>query len=359
MRAAKLLCGERAWRARAPVRIDFAGGTTDLPAYAEREGGAVVNATIARYAYATARPTAGQGVRLRSQDLDEYVTADSVRELEFDGHLDLVKAAVQRMGLEGGFEIAVRCDAPRGSGLGASASVAVAVVGLLAALRAAKADSCEGLASSPSPTEIAELACQLEARLGIVGGKQDQYAAALGGFNYMQFCGSSVHVQSLDLAPELICELEKHLILCYTGQSRLSGETNQRMISAYEAGEQQVVASLATIKELAGEVAHCLCKGDLAALPELLNAEWAAREKLAAGVATPAMYQQRAAACAAGALAAKICGAGGGGCILFYCAPDREAEVRRALIAAGGQPLDFVFTSNGLTVWTSAAHGAA
>lgn len=344
---------ENAVRARAPVRIDFAGGTTDLPAFASAEGGAVISAAIARYAYATVRPVSFEGVQLRSQDLDEYVRADNVWELEMNGQLDLLKAAVQEMDLAGGFEVAVRCDAPRGSGLGASASVGVALVAVLEELRARR-----GARDSArlSRFEIAELACQLERRMGIVGGKQDQYAAVLGGFNFMQFVGDVVRVEPLALAPELACELEKHLVLCYSGQSRLSGEANQRMISAYLAGDERVVSALRRVKKVAEEVYRCLLSEDLEALPELLNDEWAAREQLAPGIATEAMCRLREAAMQAGALAAKICGAGGGGCILFYSAPDKEGQVRRALTAAGGQPLDFVFDFAGLQRWACSDH---
>ncbi|MBC7288287.1 MAG: hypothetical protein H5T86_09635, partial [Armatimonadetes bacterium] len=288
------------------------------------------------------------GVQLRSQDLDEYVRADTVWELEFDGQLDLVKAAVQEMGLSGGFEISVRCDAPRGSGLGASASVGVAVVGLLEFLAALSRPDAKRL----SPFEIAEVACQLEAKLGIVGGKQDQYAAALGGFNYMEFAGNTVRVEPLTVPEEMVCELEKHLVLCYTGQSRLSGDTNQRMIANYEAGDEVVVQALATVKRIAQDIYHrCFLAEDLTCLPELLNEEWAARSKLAEGVVTEGMERIRRAALAAGALAAKVCGAGGGGCILLYVRPDKEGDVRRAVSAVGGEVLDFVFTQSGLTRW--------
>jgi D-glycero-alpha-D-manno-heptose-7-phosphate kinase len=342
-------------RARAPTRIDFAGGTTDLAAFAAREGGAVISAAIARYAYATAL-AGGQGIALRGQDLDEYVRADTVRELEMDGQLDLLKAAVREMGVEGGFEVRVRCDAPRGSGIGSSASLGVAVVGALEAMRAARS---EGPRERRSRIDIAELACRLEKHLGVVGGKQDQYAAALGGFNYMEFVGEVVRVEPVAMPAEMVCELEKHLVLCYSGQARLSGAANQRMIAAYEAGDEAVGAALRRIREIAREIYRALLAEDLRDLPALLNEEWECRTRLAGGLVTPGMAAQREAAMAAGALAAKICGAGGGGCVLFYVAPDREAQVRRALVAAGGEPLDFVFDFTGLQRWACTTHDDA
>ncbi len=352
MKALCVRAEEDAVRARAPTRIDFAGGTTDLAAFASREGGAVVSAAIARYAYATALGDE-KGIALRGQDLDEYVRADDVRELEMDGQLDLLKAAVHEMGVGGGFEVRVRCDAPRGSGIGASASLGVAVIGALEAMRAARAD---GPKERMSRAAIAELACRLEARVGVVGGKQDQYAAALGGFNYMEFAGDEVRVEAIAMPPEMVCELEKHLVLCYTGQARLSGAANQRMIAAYEAGDEGVGAALRRVRHIAGDLHRAFVAEDLRDLPALLNEEWDCRTRLAEGIVTPVMAAQKEAAMDAGALGAKICGAGGGGCVLFYVAPDREAEVRRALVGAGGEPLDFVFDFTGLQRWTCTSH---
>ena len=150
--------------------------------------------------------------------------------------------------------------------------------------------------------------------------------------------------------------MEKHLVLCYTGQARLSGAANQRMIAAYEAGDEVVGAALRRVRGIAGDLHRAFVAEDLRDLPALLNEEWDCRTRLAEGIVTPVMAEQRDAALSAGALAGKICGAGGGGCVLFYVAPDREAEVRRALVAAGGEPLDFVFDFTGLQRWTCTSH---
>jgi D-glycero-alpha-D-manno-heptose-7-phosphate kinase len=335
-------------RSKAPVRIDFAGGTTDLPAFASREGGAVVNATISRYAYCTLRPVPDDSIRIVSEDLQKYVEAENVKALEYDGNLDLLKAAVRRLGLECGLEIIVRCDAPPGSGTGASASVGVALIGMLDALRRRMGDRGRVM----SRYDIAEMACSLEAELGIIGGKQDQFAAALGGINYMEFFPEGrVSVQRMELEPAVMHELEKHLVLCYSGESRLSGDTNDRMISAYVRGEERVVEGLRRVKAVAEEIRNALLGGRLEVLGELFEEETAARVRLADGVQTPVMQRLCDAAREAGAVGAKICGAGGGGCLLFCAAPDREAGVQRALIAAGGQLLSFSFDHRGLQVW--------
>lgn len=335
-------------RSRTPTRVDFAGGTTDLAAFSSREGGAVVNAAIDRHAYCTLQVTSANDIVIRSQDLEQFVSAADIRELEFDGNLDLLKAAARALELPMGLDITVRCDAPPGSGTGSSASVGVALLGLLDWLRSRQRERRHRL----SRFELAEMAYTLESGLGIVGGKQDQYAAALGGFNYMEFSpDGSVVVEPLDLPPSLICDLEKHLVLCYSGQSRLSGSTNQKMISAYESGDEVVGGALRTVKRVALDIHRALLVGDLSWFGELLNEEWAARQLLAEGVVTDRMAELHEVAMSAGAVGAKVCGAGGGGCLLFLSQPDREAAVRRALENAGGRIIDFSFDFRGLQVW--------
>ncbi len=338
-------------RGRAPTRIDFAGGTTDLPAFRRQEGGAVVSAAIDRYAYCSLTRCEGNGYRIISQDLDQFVEANDIRELEYDGNLDLLKAALRALELPGGVCVAARCDAPAGSGTGSSASVGVALLGLLDRLRA---DAASDRRHFMSRFEIAELACRLEYELGIVGGKQDQYAAAVGGFNYMEFYDQDrVMVEPLELHSWVRLELHKHLVLCYSGHSRLSGDTNQRMISAYVSGDRGVGGALRRVKRVAEDVRRALLGGDLDWFGELLEEEWQARRELAPGVVTPVLETLREAGLQAGAISCKVCGAGGGGCLLFYCAPDAETSVVRALEAAGGRTLDFSFDFNGLEVWES------
>jgi D-glycero-alpha-D-manno-heptose-7-phosphate kinase len=211
----------------------------------------------------------------------------------------------------------------------------------------------DGVERAPlSRYDAADMACELEAELGIVGGKQDQYAAALGGINYMEFYDQGrVAARRLDLAEEVLRELEKHLVLVYSGESRLSGDTNEKMISAYERGEETVCRALRTIKRVAQDVQRVLLIGDLKAFGELLEEETAARVKLYEHVMTPAMARLREAAMAAGAVGGKICGAGGGGCMLFLARPDHEVRVRRAVTEAGGRVLDFSFDHEGLQIW--------
>jgi D-glycero-alpha-D-manno-heptose-7-phosphate kinase len=338
-------------RSRTPTRIDFAGGTTDLYAFSSREGGAVLNAAIDRHAYCTLQVRAVTGVRITSQDLEQYVTATNIKELEFDGNLDLLKAAARALDVPAGLDINVRCDAPPGSGTGSSASIGVALLGILDCVRSWRSAQPSRL----SRFELAELACSLEKELGIVGGKQDQYAAAVGGFNYMEFYGDGrVSVEPLDLRPDVRCDLEKHLVLCYSGESRLSGSTNQKMISAYEAGDPVVCGALRTVKRIAQDMHRALLVGDMRRFGDLIGEEWEARQLLGEGVVTPRLAELHELAMAAGAAGGKVCGAGGGGCLLFLSLPDQEGAVRRALNDAGGRIIDFSFDLRGLQVWEMA-----
>ncbi|MGQ9732067.1 MAG: GHMP family kinase ATP-binding protein [Candidatus Zipacnadales bacterium] len=333
-------------RSRAPVRIDFAGGTTDLKAFRDREGGAVLSGAVARYAYCSLRERAN-GLRIEADDLQEYVEAEDIRDIEHKTGLELLTKAIQRFGIDSGISVTVRTDAPPGSGTGSSASVGVALLGILEHRRALFTQTKDRL----SRYDLAEMACEIEEEMGIVGGKQDQYAAAVGGINYLEFHGDQVSVERVEVSPGLRADLEKHLVLCYSGKSRLSGDTNTKMISAYENGEPTVTESLRTVKRVAKECAQALRGEDMARLADLLNEEFEARVRLAEGVLTDEMADMVVAARAAGARAVKICGAGGGGCLLFLAGPDCEGPVRRALEERGGRILDFVFDFEGLQCW--------
>jgi len=321
--------------ARAPVRIDFAGGTTDISPFCDEEGGCVVNAAITKYAYASVGKRNGNGISITSSDFDEFVEFSDFRELEYDGSLDLIKAAIRRLNLdEGGFDIYVRCDAPPGSGLGTSASMGVTLLGLLSKMHKL----------SLMKKEIADFEYLVEAEeLGITGGKQDQYAAALGGFNYLVFEGNSVSAHRLDIKQNVIYQLEKNLILCYTGQSRLSGDTNKKMIDGYKNGVSEVVDSLKAIKNIALEIRDKLLDGELCGFGELLLKEYENRRRLAPSVVTEKINKLFEVAMENGATGGKICGAGGGGCVLFYCENNSEGRIKKELETAGGIIIDFGF----------------
>lgn len=329
-------------RARAPVRVDFAGGWTDVPPFSAEVGGMVVNAALTRYAYATLSPNATGEYRLESGDYDTYIEARSIRQMEYDGNLDLLKAAVRRMGLEVGGHLMTRCDAPPGSGTGSSASMGVALVGLL--------DACTRKGFSRH--EIAALANKLEIEeLAIQGGKQDQYAAACGGISFMSFKDPEVTVEPLELSRDFLYELEKHLLLIYTGKSRLSGDIISRVMGAYRAEDAEVKSALLNIRQASLEMKAAFEAADLPRMGEVLDFNWENQKRLYPEMTTPKIEALFTVARPAGVLGGKACGAGGGGCILLLCAPDCEHRVRAAVTDLGGIPIDFNLDHEGLQIW--------
>jgi D-glycero-alpha-D-manno-heptose-7-phosphate kinase len=329
-------------RSRAPVRIDLAGGWTDVPPFADREGGAVVNMTLNRYTYATLRTHPGAGVRIQSADYNTYVEAETVRRLQYDGTLDLVKAALKRLDIDVGLELTTRSDAPPGSGLGTSASLGVALVGLLNVLQAERL----------SAHEVAELATLLEIEeLGIAGGKQDQLAAALGGINFLEFGDHRPISSPLPVSFGVLNELEKRLVLCYSGMSRLSGDIIQRVQHAYTSGEPATCHALRTMRDIARRVKSSLLTGRLDELGLLLRENWQCQRALHPSVTNDTVDQLFVIAEQHGALGGKACGAGGGGCIVFFCQSEAERAVRQALQAAGAQIIDFNIDRYGLQTW--------
>lgn len=329
-------------RSRAPVRIDLAGGWTDVPPFADREGGTVVNVAINRYTSVTLRLQPGSGVRLRSADYNTTVAADSIAQLAYDGQLDLIKAALKQAGRSTGLELTTRAIAPPGSGLGTSAAMGVALVGALSLMHGEQLPRAE----------IAERATRLEIEeLGIAGGKQDQLAAALGGINFLEFSAALPTSTSLTLSASLINELEQRLVLCYSGTSRLSGDIIQRVQAAYLRGEPATCDALRRMRAIATEMRSALLDGTLDQIGPLLRENWRCQQALHPSVTNADVAQLFAVAEQHGALGGKACGAGGGGCLVFFCAPGAEDQVRQALVAAGAQIIDFNVDHDGLQTW--------
>lgn len=329
-------------RARSPVRIDLAGGWTDVPPFSAEQGGCVVNAAISRHSYASLIPSETGGFRLESADYDEQIDAHSIRQMEYDGNLDLLKAAIRRRGYEMGGHIITRSDAPPGSGTGSSASMGVTMVGIIDHLMDAHTDKMQ-VAATANLLEIEEL--------GIPGGKQDQYAAAIGGINFMEFKDPLVTVDSIQVPGDFLLELEKHLLLVYTGKSRLSGDLISRVMGAYTAKKAGVDEALNNIRQAAFDMRDALLAQDLQRVGDVLDFNWTNQKRLYEEMTTPKIEALFQVARPEGVLGGKACGAGGGGCILLLCEPDREHRVRRAVEDLGGEIIEFQFDHAGLQVW--------
>lgn len=328
------------------MRIDLAGGWTDVPPFSAEEGGHVVSAAISRYSYATLVPTANGEYRLESADYDTYLEVQDIRQMEYDGNLDLLKAAIRRHGLGIGARIITRCEAPPGSGTGSSASMGVTMVGVVDHAAGGRMDRFE----------VAALANLLEIEeLGIPGGKQDQYAAALGGINFMEFRDPDVTVERLEPSPEFLLELEKHLVLVYTGKSRLSGDLISRVMGAYQRDEAGVRDALLGIRQAAFDMRKAIEDEDMRRVGEVLQLNWENQKRLYPEMTTPKIEALFSVAQPEGLLGGKACGAGGGGCILLLCEPDCEHRVRKAVEDLGGQAIEFQFDHMGLQVWDTKA----
>jgi D-glycero-alpha-D-manno-heptose-7-phosphate kinase len=208
------------------------------------------------------------------------------------------------------------------------------------------------------PYEYAEIASSIERQeLGILGGKQDQYASAIGGMSFMEFCGEEVKLSKLPLSYDTLHELEKNLVLCYTGKSRLSSDIHQNVVDAYLAGHKDTLNALKNLKQIAVEVKNALLKDDLLYFSTLLNDNWDNQKRLHASVTNPRIDSLFDLALSAGATGGKASGAGGGGCLIFYCADDQEHVVRRKLQDAACDIIDFNFDFEGLQTWV-ASHSA-
>ncbi len=332
--------------ARAPLRIDLAGGWTDVAPYCRNAGGAVVAVAITLYAHVQVRPRRG-GVSLHALDLGAAVSARQATELRADGELALLKAAARRLGPAAGFEVQTSSDAPPGSGLGGSGALGVALVAAFAALDGER----------PMPAEVALRAHRLEAEdAGIVGGKQDQYAAALGGLQFLEFGDPGVRATRLDPPPERLRELERHLVLCYTGASRLSADTHERVWRRYGEGDAAVARALDALRACAIQMRDAVGDGDVARVAAILARNWTAQRALADGMETEKMRELASAAAGAGAAGWKACGAGSGGCMVFAAKAGRALAVAEALRAAGGTVLRFAFDGAGVTAWLAGEH---
>ena len=281
-------------------------------------------------------------MRLRSDDYALEVEAADLDLLVYDGRLDLIKAALRRLGVAQGVDISSRSDAPPGSGLGTSAAMAIAILGAL--------DDLQG--GSLGPPELAALAHLLEVEeLGIAGGKQDQLAAALGGINSIEFGAGTPISSPLQLRAGVLHELEKRLVLCYSGISRLSGDIIQRVQQAYLAGEPATCTALRTMRGLAQATRSALETGDLEQLGPILLENWRCQLALHRSVTNAEVDALFAHAAAHGALGGKACGAGGGGCLLFFAADGAERGLCDALVATGARIIPFTVDHAGLQVW--------
>ncbi len=323
-------------RAAAPVRLDFAGGWTDVPPFSARQGGTVVAAAIGLYARAEVRSGA-PGVRLAARDLGESLDVPDASHLGRAGPLALLSAGVRLLPVEA-CSVQTDSDTPHGSGLGSSGALDVALVSALSSARG----------EAPTARAIADLACRLEAvEAGIAGGRQDQFVATYGGFLRLRFRDPEAEVERLRIEDSFATELERRMILCYTGASRFSGGTITRVMTAYERGDSAVTGALTALRDIAEGMAEALETSDLVRVGELLSENWKQQQALDSAMCTPEMSRLESRMRDCGALGGKAAGSGAGGC-MFFLGPDDPAPAIAEARALGMRILPVQWAMDGV-----------
>lgn len=337
------------YRSKAPLRIGLAGGGTDVAPYCDRFGGAILNATLSLYAYATIEPLKEPVIVIEAADRDEQCRMPLVDRLEIDGEMSLAKGAynaivAQYGSVPSGFKLTTYVDAPAGSGLGTSSTLMVAIVGVFV----------EWLRLPLGEYDVAHLAYQTErVDLAMAGGKQDQYAATFGGVNYMEFYEKDrVIVNPLRIKPHYLYELQHNLLLYYTATSRLSASIIEVQSRNVKENNEQSIEAMHQLKEQAVMMKEALLTGRIGAIGEILDYGFRYKKQMAKGISNEQMDYLYEQALKAGATGGKISGAGGGGFMMFYCPDNTRYAVREALKGAGGQFMNYTFVEEGLSAWT-------
>jgi D-glycero-alpha-D-manno-heptose-7-phosphate kinase len=337
------------YRSKAPLRIGLAGGGTDVSPYSDLYGGAILNATLSLYAHATIEPIEENGIILTAIDRQEEQRFEWTNELPLDGKLDMLKGVYNRIQKDHSlpmtnFRLSTFVDAPAGSGLGTSSTLAVAIIGAFT----------EMLRLPLGEYDIAHYAFEIERKdLGWAGGKQDQYAATFGGVNYMEFYGNDkVIVNPLRIRQQYLFELENNLLLYYTSTSRDSAKIIRQQSSNVENKKESSIEAMHQLKQQAQMMKEALLKGRLHEIGEILDFGFQQKRKMAEGISNDLMEDIYEAAKKAGATGGKISGAGGGGFMVFYCPANTKYKVAKELERFGGMHKAYQFVEHGLTTWT-------
>jgi D-glycero-alpha-D-manno-heptose-7-phosphate kinase len=308
---------------RAPTRIDFGGGWTDVPPYSSEVGGFVCNVAITRYATVSILPGNNGSPDAATSVGDRAIVTAAARRFRFQAQ---------------DVHISVTSDFPIGAGLGGSSAVGVATCAAFAAMRG----------QSMSPSAIAELSREIEiGDLGVPGGRQDHYAAAYGGALGLRFSTKGVDVHEISLSTKVRADIERRCFIVYTGQSRISGETINAVLDAYSRRESQVMTALSKMRSNAEQMADALARGRFEWLAALVDEQWNYQRSLHPGIPTARIDEIIAKGKAAGAIGAKALGASGGGCVLVIAGEHRVDAVREA-IAPLGELLSFKIADNGV-----------
>jgi D-glycero-alpha-D-manno-heptose-7-phosphate kinase len=320
----------------APTRIDLAGGTIDIwPLYLFHPGAQTINAAISIRARATLEPRTDSRVVLRSIDTGVTVEADSHESLRDEPRLRLLSRLAHFFEVEG-VTLTTRSESPAGAGLAGSSALNVAVCGAFS----------EWNRQHHAPEQLLQIAMNVEAQtLKVPTGLQDYRPALYGGIAALELDVDGIHRIPLHVDLD---ELARRITLCYTGEPHDSGTNNWEITKRHIDGDSQIFDCFERIRDTAAVMRGALERADWDQVSRSIDEEWANRRRLAPGVTTPVIDDLIARARAAGATAAKVCGAGGGGCLFCFGPPERQGEIRAALEAGGARLLDYTFERQGL-----------
>jgi D-glycero-alpha-D-manno-heptose-7-phosphate kinase len=327
--------------ARAPMRISFGGGGTDLEAYYTKYGGLVISTAINKYFYAIITTDESDDLQVISADYRSLFRHSTYNDLFWNGDLALPKAILHHFGIRRGLNLFVASEVPPGTGLGSSSAAAVTMVRAISTL----------VEQPMTKQQVAELASHIEInKMGMPIGKQDQYASAFGGLNKITFSNQGVAVEPLNIDPGVLQTLGSRLMLFFTGSSRESTSILKYQRKSTENQDGSVLQALHNIKQVAIEVQACLEKGDLDEFARLLDYSWQEKRRLAPGLSTGFIDECYNLALQNGASAGKITGAGGGGFLLLYCHERAQDIVTKTLEDRGLKRMNFRFDQQGATV---------
>ena len=340
------LSGSHSIRSKAPLRLGFAGGGTDVSPFLEEYGSVVLNATIDKYAMVSLDLLKKEKLEIVSLDYDVTLEYETNKILAYDGQLDLIKGIInyfyKNYDLNTGFKMYLSNDAPPGSGLGSSSSMAVACVAAFFELLRLPLDL----------EKISNLAWQIERHdVKLVGGKQDQWAAAYGGFNLLEFNKNESIVTPLKIRREIINELDSSIIMGYIGMTRDSGKVIEKQSANISSKNEKTIASLKKMKEYAYAAKNELVQGHIKKFAKILDAEWKAKKEVANNISNEKIEEIYSLAISEGAWGGKISGAGGGGFMIFICNPDERYKIATKLKENNVQIMPFSFSENGVEVW--------
>ncbi|RNI29224.1 GHMP family kinase ATP-binding protein [Rufibacter latericius] len=336
-------------RSKAPLRLGLAGGGTDVSPYSDTYGGAILNATINKFAYATLVPLTTPKVIFKCFDIDKSAVFEEVNYFAIENEdFRLIKGIHNRIKSEFNidtplyYQLETFVDAPPGSGLGSSSTLVVAIVAAFA----------EWLGLPLGEYDIAHLAYSIEREdLGLSGGKQDQYAATFGGFNFMEFHADRVVVNPLRIKEEYIHELEFSLIQYYTGTSRLSSKIIDAQVKNVHNKSVKSIEAMHSLKALAFNMKEALLRGKLDEIGELLHESWISKKNMADEISNPVVDEIYETAIKNGAIGGKISGAGGGGYMMFYVRNSALYPLINKLNQFGGQVERVNFYNQGAITW--------